>query len=100
MRIGLTGIFVEDQDQAERFYTQMLGFQVHPSARYGPEGRWLTVVAPEDPDGCNWCCIWPTRRRGRSRPPTARPVLSLATDDCQGDAERLKAKGVVFVKDP
>jgi hypothetical protein len=28
------------------------------------------------------------------------PVLSLRTDDCQRDAERLKAKGVVFVKEP
>ena len=29
-----------------------------------------------------------------------RPVLSLRTDDCVGQAERLKAKGVVFVKEP
>jgi hypothetical protein len=29
-----------------------------------------------------------------------RPVLSLRTDDCQRDAERLKAKGIVFVKEP
>ena len=29
-----------------------------------------------------------------------RPVLSLTTDDCQGEAERLKAKGVVFAKEP
>jgi predicted enzyme related to lactoylglutathione lyase len=29
-----------------------------------------------------------------------RPVLSLRTDDCQRDAERLKARGVVFVREP
>ena len=29
-----------------------------------------------------------------------RPVLSLTTDDCQRDAEGLKTKGVVFVKEP
>jgi predicted enzyme related to lactoylglutathione lyase len=29
-----------------------------------------------------------------------RPVISLTTDDCAGDAERLTAKGVVFVKEP
>jgi len=28
MRIGLTGIFVDDQDHAERFYTQVLGLKV------------------------------------------------------------------------
>jgi predicted enzyme related to lactoylglutathione lyase len=27
-------------------------------------------------------------------------VISLRTDDCAGEAERLKAKGVVFVKEP
>jgi catechol 2,3-dioxygenase-like lactoylglutathione lyase family enzyme len=53
MRIGLTSIYVDDQDQAEQFYTQVLGFQVKASAPYGPgpEERWLTVVAPEDPEG-------------------------------------------------
>ena len=51
MRIGLTSIFVDDQDQAERFYTQVLGFQVKTSAPYGPDERWLSVVAPEEPDG-------------------------------------------------
>jgi predicted enzyme related to lactoylglutathione lyase len=29
-----------------------------------------------------------------------RPVISLTTEDCQRDAERLKARGVVFVKEP
>src|SRR4030095_9063613 len=51
MRIGLTSIFVDDQDQAEEFYTQVLGLQVKTGAPYGPSERWLTVVAPEDPDG-------------------------------------------------
>ena len=51
MRIGLVSIYVDDQDQAERFYTQVLGFQVHTSAPYGPDERWLSLVAPEHPDG-------------------------------------------------
>jgi catechol 2,3-dioxygenase-like lactoylglutathione lyase family enzyme len=32
MRIGLTGIFVDDQDRAERFCTEVLGFKVKTSA--------------------------------------------------------------------
>jgi hypothetical protein len=67
MRIGLTSIFVDDQDQAERFYSQVLGFQVKTSAAYGPGERRLTVVSPEDPDGSSWCCTARTRRPGRSR---------------------------------
>ena len=51
MRIGLTSIFVDDQDQAERFYTEVLGFQLKTSAPYRPDERWLTVVSPREPDG-------------------------------------------------
>jgi catechol 2,3-dioxygenase-like lactoylglutathione lyase family enzyme len=32
MRIGLTSVVVDDQDQAERFSTQVLGFRVKTSA--------------------------------------------------------------------
>ena len=49
MRIGLTGIFVDDQDQAERFYTEVLGFQVKTNAPYRPEERWLSVVSSAEP---------------------------------------------------
>jgi hypothetical protein len=50
MRVGLIGNFVDDQDQAEQFSTQTLGFQVKTSAPYRPDERWLSVVAPEEPD--------------------------------------------------
>jgi catechol 2,3-dioxygenase-like lactoylglutathione lyase family enzyme len=51
MRVGLTSIFVDDQDKSERFYTDVLGLQVKTNAPYGPTERWLTVVSPEDHDG-------------------------------------------------
>jgi catechol 2,3-dioxygenase-like lactoylglutathione lyase family enzyme len=103
MRIGLTGIFVDDQDRAERFYTQVLGFQVKTNAPYGPNERWLSVVAPEEPDGVQLALHLsdePARAFQRASRELGRPVFSLTTDDCQRDAERLKAKGVVFVKEP
>jgi catechol 2,3-dioxygenase-like lactoylglutathione lyase family enzyme len=68
MRIGLTSIFVDDQDKAERFYTDVLGFETKTNAPYGSE-RWLTIVSREDPTVSSWCCTWPTNRRvGSSRP--------------------------------
>jgi catechol 2,3-dioxygenase-like lactoylglutathione lyase family enzyme len=103
MRIGLTGIFVDDQDQAERFYTEVLGFQVKTSAPYGPEERWLTVVSPEEPDGVELVLHLtdePARAFQAASRQVGRPVLSLRTDDCAAEAERLKARGVVFVKEP
>jgi predicted enzyme related to lactoylglutathione lyase len=103
MRIGLTSIFVDDQDQAERFYTEVLGFQVKTSAPYGPEERWLSVVSPEEPDGVELVlhlADGPARAFQAVSREVGRPVLSLCSDDCAAEAERLKAKGVVFVKEP
>jgi hypothetical protein len=52
MRIRLTGVFVDDQAKALKFYTERLGFEKKldfPTGKY----RWLTVVSPEEPDGVN-----------------------------------------------
>jgi predicted enzyme related to lactoylglutathione lyase len=103
MRIGLTGIYVDDQDRAERFYTEVLGFQVKTSAAYGPGERWLSVVSPQEPDGVQLVLHLtdePARAFREASREVGRPVISLTTDDCVGEAERLKAKGVVFVKEP
>jgi predicted enzyme related to lactoylglutathione lyase len=103
MRIGLTSIYVEDQDRAERFYTQTLGLQVKTSAAYGPEERWLTVVSPEEPAGVELVLHLadaPARAFQAASRERGRPVLSLDTDDCQLEVERLTARGVVFVKEP
>jgi predicted enzyme related to lactoylglutathione lyase len=103
MRIGLVSIFVDDQDQAERFYTEVLHLQVKTSAAYGPDERWLTVVSPEEPDGVELVLHLadePAQAFQAASRELGRPVLSLRTDDCAADAERLKAKGVVFVKEP
>ena len=103
MRIGLTSIYVDDQDRAERFYTEVLGFQVKTSAPYGAGERWLSVVAPEEPAGVELVLHLAdaaARAFQQASREAGRPVLSLRTDDCQRDAEGLKAKGVVFVKEP
>jgi catechol 2,3-dioxygenase-like lactoylglutathione lyase family enzyme len=103
MRIGLTGIFVDDQDKAERFYTEVLGLKVKTDAPYSATERWLTVVSPEDPDGVELVLHLtdePARVFRQASRELGRPVISLRTDDCQRDAARLKANGVVFVKEP
>jgi catechol 2,3-dioxygenase-like lactoylglutathione lyase family enzyme len=103
MRIGLTSIFVDDQDQAERFYTEVLGLQVKTSAPYSDTERWLSVVSPQEPDGVELVLHLadePARAFQAACRQAGRPVLSLTTDDCAAEAERLKAEGVVFVKEP
>jgi catechol 2,3-dioxygenase-like lactoylglutathione lyase family enzyme len=103
MRIGLTAIFVDDQDRAERFYTEVLGLKVKTNAPYSDSERWLTVVSPEEPGGVELVLHLadePARTFQAASRELGRPAFSLRTDDCAGDAGRLKAKGVVFVKEP
>ena len=50
MKIKLTSVYVDDQEKALRFYTEVLGFAKKADFSQGPY-RWLTVASPEDPDG-------------------------------------------------
>src|SRR5947208_12943838 len=50
MKIKLTSVYVDDQDKALHFYTEVLGFAKKADFSNGPF-RWLTVVSPEEPDG-------------------------------------------------
>lgn len=50
MKIYVTNVFVDDQDKAEKFYTEVLGFTVKNNIPLG-DYRWLTLVSSEDPDG-------------------------------------------------
>lgn len=50
MRIELTSVLVDDQDEALKFYTQVLGFVKKRDLPIG-KFRWLTIVSPEEPDG-------------------------------------------------
>jgi hypothetical protein len=81
----------------------VLGLKVKTNAPYGPGERWLSVVSPEEPDGVELVLHLTDESarafRAASRE-LGRPVISLRTDDCAGDAERFKAKEVVFVKEP
>ena len=50
MKIKLTSVYVDDQDKALRFYTDVLGFTKKADFRNGPF-RWLTVASPDEADG-------------------------------------------------
>src|SRR5205809_6365222 len=93
MKIKLTTIYVDDQDKALRFYTQVAGFVKKADVSQGGY-RWLTVASPEDPDGTE-------RQLARHDNPAAKayqearsqqvqPAAKFFTNDVQGDYERMK----------
>ena len=50
MKIKLTSLYVDNQDKAMRFYTEVLGLAKKADFSQGPF-RWLTVASPDEPEG-------------------------------------------------
>src|SRR3981189_2567329 len=50
MKIKVTSIYVNDQEKALRFYTDVLGFVKKADFTQGPY-RWLTLASPGEGDG-------------------------------------------------
>ena len=103
MRITLTGVFVSDQDEALRFYTETLGFVKKHDVPVG-EFKWLTVVSPDDPDGTE-LLLEPNEN------PVAQeyqkgifdqgiPAASFSVTDIRAEYEKLKSLGVAFTMEP
>lgn len=104
MRIKLTSLFVDDQDKALKFYTEVLGFLKKNDFPVG-EARWIRVVSPEEPDGVE-LALEPNDN------PAARayqkaiyddqgiPAAVFFVEDLQAEYDRLKKLGVVFRAEP
>jgi catechol 2,3-dioxygenase-like lactoylglutathione lyase family enzyme len=103
MRINLSSVYVDDQDKALRFYTEVLGFQKKIDVPVG-EYRWLTVVSTEDPDGVE--LLLEPDAHPAAKPfkealvADGVPLTSFAVDDVQAEYERLRALGVHFTQEP
>ena len=103
MRINITGMFVDDQQKALRFYTEVLGFQKKHEVPLG-EFAWLTLVSPEEPSGVE-LSLEPTSHPAVSPFRDALmedgiPWTSFAVDDVQAEYERLTNRGVRFLQPP
>jgi catechol 2,3-dioxygenase-like lactoylglutathione lyase family enzyme len=104
MRIHITSVFVDDQEKALRFYTEVLGFVKKHDVPLGDTARWLTVVSPEDPDGTE-LLLEPSGHPAVGPYKTALvqdgiPATSFAVDDVPAEYERLRGLGVAFTQEP
>ena len=103
MRIYLTSVLVDDQDKALRFYTDILGFQKKHDIPLG-EARWLTVVAPDQPEGPE--LLLEPDSHPAAKPFKAAlvadgiPAASFAVEDVHAEFQRLHGLGVRFTQDP
>lgn len=103
MRIVLASVFVDDQDKALKFYTEVLGFVKKAEVPLG-DHCWLTVVSPLDPDGTELLlepdshpAVGPFKEALAS---DGIPFTSFAVDDVNAETNRLRALGVKFTQEP
>ena len=103
MKIKLTSIYVDDQEKALRFYTDVLGFTKKTDVSNGPY-RWLTVASPEEPDGTELHLALNDNPAARAYQQAlfqqGQPAGMFFTDDVQTDYERIKARGAEFPMPP
>lgn len=103
MKIYVTNVFVDDQDKAEKFYTDVLGFTVKNNIPLG-EHRWLTVVSPEDPEGTE-LLLEPSdhpavRPYKHALVSDGIPAHSFQVNDLDTEGKRLGKLGVEFIQEP
>lgn len=103
MRIKLTSIFVDDQEKALRFYTEVLGFIKKTDFSNGPY-RWLTVASAEDPDGTELQLAFNNNPVAKTYQQAVfqqnQPAANFFTDNVQSDYDRIKALGAEFTMPP
>jgi predicted enzyme related to lactoylglutathione lyase len=103
MKIKLTSVYVDDQEKALRFYTEVLGFVKKADFSQGPF-RWLTVASAEDPDGTELQLALNDNAADRTYQQAkfqqGQPAVMFFTDDVQADYERMRAGGAEFTMPP
>lgn len=103
MKIKLTTIYVDDQERALRFYTDVLGLVAKGDFSKGGF-RWLTVASAQDPDGTELQLALNDNPAGKAYQQALfeqnQPAIMLYTDDVKADYERIKANGGEFKMPP
>lgn len=103
MKIKLNSVFVDDQDKALAFYTEILGFVRKMDIPVG-EFRWLTVLSPDGPDDIELLLEPNANPAARTYQAAIHeqgiPATAFLSEDIQDEYERLKQAGVVFRTEP
>jgi predicted enzyme related to lactoylglutathione lyase len=99
MKIKWTTVYVNDQEKALRFYTDVLGFKKKADFSQGSY-RWLTVTSPEDTDGVELLLESNTNPAGKAYQEALygqkMRAAQFLVNDVQAEHDRLAAQGVKF----
>jgi catechol 2,3-dioxygenase-like lactoylglutathione lyase family enzyme len=99
VKLKLTSIYVDDQEKALRFYTDVLGFVKKADVSRGPY-RWLTVASADEPDGTELQLALNADPAAKAYQQAifqqGQPAAMLHTGELEGEYDRLVGLGVTF----
>jgi catechol 2,3-dioxygenase-like lactoylglutathione lyase family enzyme len=107
-RLSVTTIWVTDQNEALRFYTEKLGFEIRADVTNG-DYRWLTVGLKSQPEiEFQLAALAPSHALTQEQVDNLTELVQAGllgigpwkTDDCQQTYEALSSKGVEFLQPP
>src|SRR6202142_4151212 len=103
MKVKVTSVYVDNQNNALRFYTEVLGFAKKADFSQGPY-RWLTVASPEEPEGTELQLAMNDNPAAKAYQQAmfhqGQRAANFFTDDVKGDYERIKARGAESTMPP
>ncbi|HUB79213.1 MAG TPA: VOC family protein [Bryobacteraceae bacterium] len=103
MKIKLTSVYVDDQEKALHFYTDVLGFAKKGDFSQGPY-RWLTVASAEEPNGTELQLALndnpAAKAYQQARFQQGQPAANFFTDDIKSEYEGIKGRGGEFTMAP
>jgi catechol 2,3-dioxygenase-like lactoylglutathione lyase family enzyme len=101
-RIAHVTVVVKDYDEAIRFYTEKLGFQLLEDTPLAGEKRWVIVAPP----GTGECSLLLAKAANKEQAASVgnqtggRVFLFLQTDNFERDYQKMLSKGIQFVRPP
>ena len=105
MKIRITSVPVKNQDQALKFYTEILGFIKKRDIPL-EQDRWLTVVSKDEPDGAELLLepspnhFEPAKVYQKALFDAGIPWTQFNVDDVDKEYERLRESGLEFSMEP
>ena len=107
LNVSIVNVYVQNQDAAKEFYTEVLGFTKCDDVTLGDGYRWCTVSHPDHPE-LLVSLVVPgppmsadlVEAIARAQSAGGLSGLGFNVDDCHRTYEELTAKGVEFVQPP
>lgn len=94
-KLATVALYVDDQDAAERFWTERVGFEVRAKRSLGTIGHWIELA----PSNAGSCLVlypkalvpdWDQRK----------PSIVFECDDVHATVAAMKARGVLISQEP